>query len=199
VLRDNFANQARFVQSVHRATRGPHGRCPIELLQAEIKNSEHVRNRFVIYSETLLSQVQHTVACNSMHTTEERLCRWLLMMHDRAGGEALPCTHEFLSHILGANRNSVTLAAQSMQTAGLISYHRRAIQGAGSSRLGEGVVWMLCDRERALRRVPHPTVDGGPGPQQEPKRPDRKGLSIHSKNLVIDGPLTTCIVISNPE
>ena len=56
------------------------------------------------------------------------MCRWLLMMHDRAGGEALPYTHEFLSHILGANRKSVTLAAQSMQTAGLISYHRGTIQ-----------------------------------------------------------------------
>jgi hypothetical protein len=67
-----------------------------------------VRDLFVSYSETLLSQVQ--------------------MMHDRAEGEALPCTHEFLSQILGANRKSVTLAAQSMQTAGLISYRRGAIQ-----------------------------------------------------------------------
>jgi CRP-like cAMP-binding protein len=103
-------------------------RCPIELLQHEFKNSEHVRDLFVSYSETLLSQVQQTVACNSMHTTEERMCRWLLMMHDRAGGEALPYTHEFLSHILGANRKSVTLAAQAMQTAGLISYRRGTIQ-----------------------------------------------------------------------
>jgi CRP-like cAMP-binding protein len=103
-------------------------RCPIELLQNEFETSKHVRNLFVSYSETLLSQVQQTVACNSMHTTEERMCRWLLMMHDRAEGAALPYTHEFLSHILGANRKSVTLAAQSMQTAGLISYHRGAIQ-----------------------------------------------------------------------
>jgi CRP-like cAMP-binding protein len=103
-------------------------RCPIELLQNEFKNSEHVRDLFVSYSETLLSQVQQTVACNSMHTTEERMCRWLLMMHDRAGGESLPYTHEFLSHILGANRKSVTLAAQSMQMAGLISYRRGTIQ-----------------------------------------------------------------------
>jgi CRP-like cAMP-binding protein len=103
-------------------------RCPIELLQSEFKHSEHVRNLFVSYSETLLSQVQQTVACNALHTTEERMCRWLLMMHDRAEGEALPYTHEFLSHMLGANRKSVTLAAQSMQTAGLISYRRGAIQ-----------------------------------------------------------------------
>jgi hypothetical protein len=50
------------------------------------------------------------------------------MMHDRAGQEALPYTHEFLSHMLGANRKSVTLAAQSMQQAGLISYRRGKMQ-----------------------------------------------------------------------
>src|SRR5450759_3946830 len=103
-------------------------RCPIELLQSEFRNSEHVRNLFVSYSETLLSQVQQTVACNALHTTEERMCRWLLMMHDRAAGEALPYTHEFLSHMLGANRKSVTIAAQALQTAGLISYRRGTIQ-----------------------------------------------------------------------
>lgn len=102
-------------------------RCPIAILQSEFRNSEHVRNLFVSYSETLLSQVQQTVACNSMHTTEERMCRWLLMMHDRAQGKALPYTHEFLSHMLGANRKSVTLAAQAMQAAGLISYRRGKI------------------------------------------------------------------------
>jgi CRP-like cAMP-binding protein len=103
-------------------------RCPIELLQSEFKRSEQVRDLFVSYSETLLSQVQQTVACNAMHTTEERMCRWLLMMHDRADGEALPYTHEFLSHMLGANRKSVTLAALSMQSAGLISYRRGKMQ-----------------------------------------------------------------------
>ncbi|MEJ0024401.1 MAG: hypothetical protein WDN01_00105 [Rhizomicrobium sp.] len=39
-------------------------RCPIAILQSEFRNSEHVRNLFVSYSETLLSQVQQTVACN---------------------------------------------------------------------------------------------------------------------------------------
>src|ERR1700728_793262 len=103
-------------------------RCPIELLHHEFRNSEHVRDLFVSYSETLLSQVQQTVACNAMHSTEERMCRWLLMMHDRAEGESLTYTHEFLSNILGANRKSVTLAAQSLQTAGLISYYRGTIK-----------------------------------------------------------------------
>ena len=50
------------------------------------------------------------------------------MMHDRAAGAPLTYTHEFLGNILGANRKSVTLAAQAMQTAGLISYRRGTMQ-----------------------------------------------------------------------
>jgi hypothetical protein len=107
---------------------GPMVRCEIQYLQTEFRKSDLVTNLFVSYSETLLSQVQQTVACNAKHTVEERMCRWLLMMHDRAEGEALTYTHEFLSDILGANRKSVTLAAQSMQAAGLINYRRGTMQ-----------------------------------------------------------------------
>ena len=103
-------------------------RCPIEPLHIEFQNSEHVRDLFVSFSETLLSQVMQSVGCNSLHTVEERLCRWLLMMHDRADGEALTYTHEFLARILGANRTSVTHAAQSLQNSGLIGYRRGLMQ-----------------------------------------------------------------------
>jgi CRP-like cAMP-binding protein len=103
-------------------------RCPIEILQQEFKRSEYVRDLFVSYSETLLSQVQQTVACNALHTTEERVCRWLLMMHDRSEGEFLTYTHEFLADILGVNRKSITLAAQVIQAAGLINYRRGKMQ-----------------------------------------------------------------------
>ncbi len=107
---------------------GPMVRCPIEALRSEFQNSEHIRNLFVSYSETLLSQVMQTVACNSLHSVEERMCRWLLMMHDRAEGESLTYTHEFLARILGANRTSITISAQSLQNAGLISYRRGSMQ-----------------------------------------------------------------------
>lgn len=107
---------------------GPMVRCPIEVLQDEFNRSAQLRHLFVSYSETLLSQVQQSVACNAVHATEERMCRWLLMMHDRADGETLSFTHEFLANILGANRKSITLAAQAMQAAGLIAYHRGTIQ-----------------------------------------------------------------------
>jgi hypothetical protein len=37
-------------------------------------------------------------------------------------------THEFLAHMLGADRKSVTIAAQTMQAAGLIGYRRGKIE-----------------------------------------------------------------------
>jgi CRP-like cAMP-binding protein len=110
-------------------------RCPIEILQAEFESSGHVQNLLVSYSETLLSQIQQTVACNAMHTTEQRMCRWLLMMHDRADGDELAFTHEFLAGILGSNRKSITVAAQRMQLKGLIVYRRGIMQVLDRSAL----------------------------------------------------------------
>jgi CRP-like cAMP-binding protein len=138
-------------------------RCPIDLLRSEFAHSEHVRNLFVSYSETLLSQVQQTVACNALHSTEERMCRWLLMMHDRAEGEALPYTHEFLSHMLGANRKSVTLAAQSLQAAGLISYRRGKIQvvnRAGLEQASCECYAIVRERFEAFLTPPSTAVQG---------------------------------------
>jgi CRP-like cAMP-binding protein len=113
---------------------GPSARVPADVVQAEFERSEHVRNLLVSYSETLLSQVQQTAACNARHSIEQRLCRWLLMMHDRAGRDELSYTHEFLAQMLGADRKSVTIAAQTMQAANLIGYRRGTIQVA--NRLG---------------------------------------------------------------
>src|SRR6202161_2028597 len=138
-------------------------RCPIELLRSEFKRSEHVRDLFVSYSETLLSQVQQTVACNAMHTTEEKMCRWLLMMHDRAEGEVLTYTHEFLSHMLGANRKSVTLAALSMQANGLISYRRgkiRVVDRAGLEQASCECYAIVRERFDAFLTPPSTAVGG---------------------------------------
>ena len=114
---------------------GPMLRCPIEPLQREFEASNYMKNLLVSFSETLLSQVMQTVACNALHTVQRRICRWLLMMHDRAEGAALTYTHEFLAHILGVNRTSITLAAPSMQREGLISYSRGAMQVLDRARM----------------------------------------------------------------
>jgi len=80
------------------------------------------------YVGVLFEQVAQSVACNRLHTLEERCARWLLMVHDRVGDEVLPLKQAFLADMLGVHRPAVTLAAGALQTAGLIRYSRGKVQ-----------------------------------------------------------------------
>jgi CRP-like cAMP-binding protein len=77
--------------------------------------------------QSQIVQTAQAAACNRLHEVNERLARWLLMMHDRAEADRLPLTHEFLSQMLGANRATVSLAAGTFQQAGLIRYARGSV------------------------------------------------------------------------
>lgn len=77
--------------------------------------------------QSQIVQMAQGAACNRLHEVNERLARWLLMMHDRAEADRLPLTHEFLSQMLGANRATVSLAAGTFQQAGLIRYARGTV------------------------------------------------------------------------
>lgn len=76
------------------------------------------------YAQSMMNQVSQTAACNHAHQIEQRLCRWLLMTHDRVGRDHFPLTQEFLAQMLGVRRPSVTVVAGTLQRAGLISYTR---------------------------------------------------------------------------
>ena len=82
---------------------------------------ERQLNRF---THAMAMQATQVAACNRVHEVEERLARWLLMSQDRLGGDRVPLTQEFLAHMLGTRRASVTVAAGILQKAGLIKYTR---------------------------------------------------------------------------
>jgi CRP-like cAMP-binding protein len=92
--------------------------------------SEHRELAEVVRGHThgLLNQVAQTTACNHVHTVQQRLCRWLLMTHDRVGADEFHLTQEFLAQMLGVRRPSVTVAAGMLQKAGLIRYQRGRIR-----------------------------------------------------------------------
>jgi len=79
------------------------------------------------YSIALFALVAQSAACNRMHPMVERCARWLLMTHDRVDAADFPMTHDFLSEMLGVRRPSVSVAAEALQDAGFISYHRGKI------------------------------------------------------------------------
>lgn len=80
------------------------------------------------FSMILGMQSTQLAACNRLHNMVEQLARWILMSHDRMGGTTLPLTQEFLSHMLGTRRASVTVAAGTLQKEGMIQYTRGSVR-----------------------------------------------------------------------
>jgi CRP-like cAMP-binding protein len=93
---------------------------------------ERQLNRF---AQAMAMQSAQVAACNRAHEVEERLARWLLMSQDRLGGDCVPLTQEFLAHMLGTRRATVTVAAGILQKAGLIRYTRGQVNVVNRSEL----------------------------------------------------------------
>jgi CRP-like cAMP-binding protein len=74
------------------------------------------------YYDDLLLQVSYLGICNNLHSIEQRFCRWLLMIRDRARTKDLKFTQEAIAAILGTRRATISEAAACLQAAGLISY-----------------------------------------------------------------------------
>lgn len=99
------------------------------------------------FLQAYLSQVSQSVACNRLHSTEERFARWILASHDRARSDTFYLTQEFLADMLGVHRPSITLIARSFQQAGLLTYRRGDITILDR----DGIEEACCECYRVVR------------------------------------------------
>jgi CRP-like cAMP-binding protein len=113
------------------------------------------------YAQELSLQAIQVAACNRLHDVDQRLARWLLMSHDRIGEATFSLTQEFISHMLGTRRASVTVAAGILQRKGFINYTRGRVtikdrEGleAVSCECYEGICRQIDAWHRASRRAP---------------------------------------------
>jgi CRP-like cAMP-binding protein len=93
-------------------------------LKAETIRDTPRRRLLLLYNGVFLFQISQGIACNGLHTVQQRCCRWLLMTHDRVATDEFPITHEFLAQMLSVRRPSVTDVLRPLQEDGLIRYHR---------------------------------------------------------------------------
>ncbi len=103
---------------------GNAARLNVDVFRAELARSRALVNAVLRYTQLLLHQVAQSAACNTLHSIERRCARWLLLCHDRVGGDAFPLTQEDLAQMLGARRPSVNIVAADLQGRGLIRYSR---------------------------------------------------------------------------
>jgi len=74
------------------------------------------------YYDYLLVQISYLGICNNRHNIEQRFSRWLLMVQDRTRTAELKFTQDAIAGILGTRRATISVAAASLQNAGIISY-----------------------------------------------------------------------------
>jgi CRP-like cAMP-binding protein len=133
VLGDDRSPHATYMQAAGK------GHCiPSTALRNATHASQSLRDSLLKYVQAFGVQTTHTAISNAQARLDIRLARWLLMAHDRIGGDVLPLTHEFLSIMLAVRRPGVTDALNVLRKQGLISYKRGEIT--------------VCDRKE-LERV----------------------------------------------
>jgi CRP-like cAMP-binding protein len=98
-------------------------------LDAKLIERVFVRNETALKAllkgyRALMQQVSQRCVCNTRHTVLERLCCWLLMVHDRVGDTNLRLTQEMISTRVGARRAGITVAAGLLQSIKAIEYRR---------------------------------------------------------------------------
>lgn len=101
---------------------------PTGRFRAAAAKSETIRDLCVRYNEVQLIQARVTVACNALHSIEQRFCKWLLQSREVTEEGAVSLTQEFMAQMLGVQRSSVSQVATKMQRLGYISYVRGQIR-----------------------------------------------------------------------
>jgi CRP-like cAMP-binding protein len=91
----------------------------------------------------------HVGVCNAMHSSEQRLARWLVNAADLLGGSEIRLPQEELASVLGLQRSAVNPALQKLKTESLIDIGRGRILVVDPERLRR----RACECHPALRRA----------------------------------------------
>jgi len=123
-------------------------RAPLPVLREAALASPSLARAIVQHAQATIVQTAQNTACNILHPAEQRLCRWLLLTHDRLRSNVLPLTQEHLSIMLGVQRTTVTAVASQLQERGAISYVRGKITILDRTALER----RACECYEAVRR-----------------------------------------------
>ncbi len=123
-------------------------RVDVPTLRRILPECPELERKIQRFAMVLAMQSTQLAACNRLHEVEERLARWLMMSHDRIGGDTMPLTQEFLGQMLGTRRASVSEAASILQKAGMITYTRGHVTILDKSKLTDAA----CDCYQIIQR-----------------------------------------------
>lgn len=110
-------------------------RLRMDILKQEFGRGGALQQALLTHAAARLAQLSQRAVCSGRHKVGERLCCWLLMLHDRAGEDQLQLTHELIASHLGVRRAGITVAANGLRDGGMISYGRGRVRILDRQRL----------------------------------------------------------------
>lgn len=124
-------------------------RIPSDVFVELIEHLPRLKAMLYRYIMIVLDETSLTAACNRAHPLNERCAKWLLLVRDRHDGTQFLLTHKFLATMLGVRRAGVTVAAGTLQKAGMIRYSRGKVTIVNNAML-EGAA---CECYEIIRRL----------------------------------------------
>lgn len=122
-------------------------RMEAEPLLNEFNEIKAVRDVMLRYTQAYIAQLSQNVACNRIHSIQQRLARWMLECRDRLGSNDLGLTHEFIAQMLGVRRAGISETAALFQEQGLIEYGRKKLRIIDPARVEQA----SCECFRVIR------------------------------------------------
>jgi CRP-like cAMP-binding protein len=107
---------------------GTASRVPAAAFRYALEQNPSLRTLAARFDSAMLAYAQQTALCNAAHTVESRICRYLLEVQDRCGGNNIPLTQGMLGQLLGVRRTTVTLIAGRLETTGALRCRRGYVQ-----------------------------------------------------------------------
>ncbi|SCY58194.1 Crp/Fnr family transcriptional regulator [Nitrosospira sp. Nsp13] len=119
------------------------------LLKKEFECGGVLQRSLLRFTQALFLQTEQIAIGNQLHTIEQRLSHFLLMILDRMSGNELYITHEQVGVFLGVRRESVTTAAQKLETTGAIECRRghMSVTDRGKLEVLAGENYVLISKE----------------------------------------------------
>jgi CRP-like cAMP-binding protein len=126
------------------------------LFRKTILHSKPLQKVLYRYKHALIGQIAQSAACKQFHSVKERVARYLLMTGDCTRSSEIRLTQDFLAHVLGVRRGSVTTAAGVLQKSKLIKYARGKITILDRERL----IATSCECYQIIKRIHDDKHDG---------------------------------------
>jgi CRP-like cAMP-binding protein len=135
---------------------------PADTLIELCMRSPGLRDRLLAFVRTYTIQMAQTIAANLVDRVEQRLARWLVMLHDRIDGDELFLTHDHLAETLHVRRASVTDSLHILEGQHLVRCSRGHLVVRDRAGLAEQAGECYGAAEAAYRAMIAPFGKGAP-------------------------------------